>query len=299
MRRPTLAAKLSAMRRLAVLVIVVAQSVGPAIAQTAPDPVAGSWRGTVKNAQGVETPMILTIARRGDVYTGTTNGLNAASEIPLRRITVNGAAVSIAASSESRLGDVSLAAELTADGRAMTGTGVLAVGAQTFPVAIALQRRPRPEVIQPQVAQRIDYFVGTWTFEYIGAEFPPLSAGSRTGIATFTREGTSSFVSGRVDVDEAGKRSQELLRIGLDEATNGMVYSERRADGTELLSIVNWRSPIAMVFHTSPVQAGGKTYQLRRVITVTSPTAYEVTEEFSVDGGAFKRLGNAHYTKTP
>ena len=40
-------------------------------------------------------------------------------------------------------------------------------------------------------------------------------------------------------------------------------------------------------------------YQLRRVLSVTSDTAFDVTEEFSVDGSAFRRLGNAHYTKPP
>jgi len=40
-------------------------------------------------------------------------------------------------------------------------------------------------------------------------------------------------------------------------------------------------------------------YQLRRVLSVTSDTAFDVTEEFSVDGSAFRRLGNAHYTKQP
>src|SRR5262245_43683642 len=258
------------------------------------DPVAGSWRGTVKNAQGVETPIILTIAKRGDVYSGTTNGLHGASEIPLKRIAVDGARVSIEAGAESRLGDVSLTGELTADGRAMAGTGVLAVGSQRFDVTFALQRRPRPEVIQPQVAQRIDYFVGTWAFEYTGAEYPPLSAGSRSGTVTFTREGTSNFVMGRLDGDVGGRKFQETLRIGLDAATSSMVYREVRGDGTELLSVVNWRSPIAMTFQTSPLQSNGKTYQLRRVINVTSPAAFELVEEFSVDGGPFRRLGNAH-----
>ena len=62
---------------------------------------------------------------------------------------------------------------------------------------------------------------------------------------------------------------------------------------------MNWRSPIAMTFTTSPVQADGKTFQLRRLLSVTSPTAFDVTEEFSVDGGPFKRLGKGHYTKLP
>jgi hypothetical protein len=33
------------------------------------------------------------------------------------------------------------------------------------------------------------------------------------------------------------------------------------------------------------------------VISVLSDTAFDVTEEFSIDGGALRRLGNAHYTK--
>jgi hypothetical protein len=65
------------------------------------------------------------------------------------------------------------------------------------------------------------------------------------------------------------------------------------------VSLGNWRSPIAISFLTSPMPANGKTYQLRRLLSVTSESAFEVTEEFSVDGGPFRRLGNAHYTKQP
>ncbi len=38
-------------------------------------------------------------------------------------------------------------------------------------------------------------------------------------------------------------------------------------------------------------------YKLRRLLSVTSPTAFEGTEEFSIDGGPFRRLGNGHYTR--
>ena len=267
----------------------------PAVfAQT--DPVVGNWRGTLKNAQGVDSPIIITIAKKGDVYAGTTNGLNATSEIPLRKLTIDGAKVTLEASAESRLGDVALTCELTAEGSAMRGAGVLAVGAQRFDVTLALQRRPRAEVIQPHVEQRADYFIGRWTFEYLGAEYPPLSTGTRAGTATFTSDG-GQFVTGRIDNDAGGRKYQDTLKIGFDPDTNMLVVVERRSDGFELASLGNWRSPIAITFVTSPVRADGKTYQLRRVISVTSNTAFEVTEEFSVDGGAFKRLGKARYTK--
>jgi hypothetical protein len=280
--------------------------VAPAVhAQTPParpappaqaDPVVGNWRGTLKNAQGVDSPIIITIAKKGDVYAGTTNGLNATSEIPLKKLTIDGAKVTLEASAESRLGDVALTCELTAEGSAMRGAGVLAVGAQRFDVTLALQRRPRAEVIQPHVEQRADYFIGRWTFEYLGAEYPPLSTGTRAGTATFTSDG-GQFVTGRIDNDAGGRKYQDTLKIGFDPDTNMLLVVERRSDGFELASLGNWRSPIAITFVTSPVRADGKTYQLRRVISVTSNTAFEVTEEFSVDGGAFKRLGKARYTK--
>jgi hypothetical protein len=262
------------------------------------DPVLGNWRGTVKSSAGTETPIIITITKKGDVYAGSTNGLNAPSEIPLKRLGVDGARVTVEASSESRLGDVTLAAELVAEGNTMKGAGMLSVGAQKFDVTFALQRRARPEVIQPRVEQRVDYFVGQWRFEFLGAEYPPLSTGARSGTVTFARIGASHFITGRVDGELVGTRYQETLSLGLDPETNMLVYVERRSDGTELVSLGNWRSPIGITFLTSPVQANGKIYQLRRFVSVTSAVAFEVTEEFSVDGGPFKRLGNAHYTKT-
>src|SRR5262245_2472946 len=261
------------------------------------DPVVGNWRGTLKNAQGVDSPIIITIAKKGDVYAGTTNGLNATSEIPLKKLTVDGAKVALEASAESRLGDVTLTCDLTAEGTALGGAGVLAVGAQRFDVTLALQRRPRAEVIQPHVEQRAEYFVGRWTFEYLGAEYPPLSTGTRTGTATFTSDG-GHFVTGRIDNDAGGRMYQDSLKIGLDPDTNMLVFVEHRSDGFELASLGNWRSPIAITFLTSPVRADGKSYQLRRVISMTSNTAFEITEEMSVDGGAFKRLGKARYTRT-
>ena len=107
------------------------------------DPVIGNWRGTLSSSAGTETPIILTIAKRGGAYVGSTNGLNAPSEIPLARLAVDGNRVTIEAASESRLGDISLTGELTAEGTAMKGVGTLAVGAQKFAVTFALQRRPR------------------------------------------------------------------------------------------------------------------------------------------------------------
>jgi hypothetical protein len=272
---------------------------GPPAAAAQSDPVVGNWRGTLTSSSGMESPIIITIVKRGDGYAGSTNGVNASSESALKRVTVDGSRLTIEAADDSKLGAVVLTSELAAEGNAMKGTGTLAVGAQKFDVTLALQRRPRAEAIQPHVEQRVDYFVGRWKFDYIGAEFPPLSAGGRSGTVAFTRTGTSNFITGRVEGELVGQPYQEQLSIDLDPETNMLAFVERRPGGVELVSVASWKSPIAITFHTSPVQENGKTYQLRRLLSVTSPTAFDVTEEFSVDGGPFRRLGNGHYTKLP
>jgi len=170
------------------------------------------------------------------------------------------------------------------------------VAAQTEPPP---QRQRRESPPQHQVARTIEYFAGRWRFEYVGGEFPPLSGGSRTGLIPFLRIGASNFVSGQLEGELGGKPYRENQTIGLDPDGYALVAVERRPDGSELVSLGQWRSPLAILFQTAPLQTGGKTYQLKRAIAVTSESAFEVTEEFSVDGGPFKRLGKGRYTKQP
>ncbi len=262
-----------------------------------PSPVAGEWRGTLTSAAGAETPFVLTITQSADGFTGTTGGLGATSEMPLTTVTVDGNAVSIDAESDSGLGAVKLSGALTIDGQRLSGAGSLAVGAQQFAVRFDLQRRARRTVVQPQVGRTSDYFVGRWQFDYLGAEYPPLSAGTRSGTVSFARIGASSFVRGQVAGDLAGQPYGESIALGYDDRTDAVVFVERRADGTELVSLGDWSSPLAITFETAPVESDGRTYQLRRVISVRSDTAFDVTEDFSIDGGPFRRLGNAKYTR--
>jgi hypothetical protein len=194
---------------------------------------------------------------------------------------------------------VVLTSELTVDGTTMKGAGTLAIGPHRVEIALQLQRRSRQDVIQPQVEQRLDYFVGRWTFEYVGGDFPPLSSGTRGGTVTFLRSGTSSFVMGQVQGEISGKPYRESLSIGFDPDANALMFLERRPDGAELVSVANWQSPLAIRFTTAPVEASGRTYQLRRLMSIRSDSAFDVSEEFSVDGGPYRRLGNARFTKVP
>jgi hypothetical protein len=256
----------------------------------------GHWVGTLTPKGGTASPFSLTIARDGDRYTGVTSGLSETGEIPVTSLTVNGTNVAFEVTGPSPLGAVSLRGELTIIPLRMNGVATIAVGNQQSTADLALQRRMRRDVAQPQVHQRIDYFAGRWEFDYLGGEFPPLSVGPRTGTATFTLDGTS-FVRGELTADLDGKPYREEITIGFNDATKSLTFLERRPDDIELLSVASWDSPIAITFVTSPVRVDGRTWQLRRLLSVTSDAAFSISEEYSVDGGPFRRLGSARFTR--
>jgi hypothetical protein len=158
----------------------------------------------MRSAPDTQTALVISIIKKGDVYSGVVNA-GGTAETPIRKISLTGNRLLVETGSDSKLGDVTLTTDLMIDGNKATGGGTFSVASHRFPVTIELQRRPRAEVIQPQVEQRADYFVGRWTFEYLGGEFPPLSAGTRTGTATFTKTGTSNFISGVIENDSAAR----------------------------------------------------------------------------------------------
>lgn len=62
-------------------------------------------------------------------------------------------------------------------------------------------RKPRVSPPQPQQAQGLDYFIGDWTFTWVGRE-SPITAGPREGMLSYARKGTSGMelrAEGRID----------------------------------------------------------------------------------------------------
>ena len=290
--------------RFAVLWLPVAGVLAPAWTAAAaqpPDAAAfvGSWRGSTTSPDGDTTAVALTITETDGVYGGVVSSLRLAREAPLTHVGVENGTLVAEAAVDTRLGALMIRYELAMneDGSAASGTQQLVFGAQRVALDVEFRRRRRRDVPQPQVAQRIGYFVGTWAFDYTGGEFPPLSLGTRTGRVTFAARGDAPWVDGVVTGDAFGEAYEERVIIGYDAEDNFLVFRETLSNGVELLSVANWRSPIGITFVTSPVEADGSVYQLRRVIAVTSETAFRVTEEFSVDGGPFRRLGNAVYRR--
>jgi len=262
-------------------------------------PFTGNWRGTATGADGATTEVVLTLTDADGAWAGAVSGFDPGRDAPLTRIEIGDASVLAEAEVATRLGALILRYDLTLadDGRRLTGTRQVIAGAAQTTADVELRRHRRSDVPQPQVEQRIGYFVGAWRFDYLGGEYPPLSIGTRSGQVVFTQRGEAPWVDGAVTGEFFGEAYEERLSIGFDPESQTLVMQEQLSNGVELLSVGDWRSPIGIDLVTRPVEADGRTYQLRRHVTITSERAFRITEEFSVDGGPFRRLGNADYQR--
>ena len=314
--------------------MLVATLAAPALAQrnrAQRDPWAGNWRGPLTAAQGVDAAAALRVTLAadstglvnvdGDVsgdgagiasttititlvgpaqdgsYAGLVTGFGPGTEIRLSSVTTSDAQLRVEGATDTDFGPLAFVYSLTKQEQALTGGGRVTLGDHGFDVSLELTRGRRATVPQPQIEQRIDYFAGQWSFEYTGGEFPPLSIGTRSGSVTFTPVPHGPYVQGQVTGEVFGEPYEETWTIGFDADRQSIVWHEQRSTGQLLLSLGNWTSPIGITFLTAPVEADGKVYVLKRLMQTTSDTAFTVTDQFSVDGGPFRRLGSGSYIR--
>jgi hypothetical protein len=290
------------------------------------DKLAGRWEGKVQAPQG-ERPAVLIFKKEGSGYTGTISGLRPNSEAQLKEVKVEGDKVTAKTEAETPQGNVVINYSFTLQGDSLKGTGAIDFGGQSFSFDFDLKRvseqaaagapaapaqgqtqqptqqptqeqppRQRRDVPQPQQKQSIDYFVGQWSFKYIGRE-SPLGPAPREGLITFTKRQDGRTLDSRTEGKSEAGPYKESAVITFDEATKMMTFAERLANGAQLSSRGDWSSPISIRFTIEPIKIKGQTLQLRRTISVISAHSFSVLEELSEDDGPFVRLGNAVFTK--
>lgn len=154
-------------------------------------------------------------------------------------------------------------------------------------------RRAAP---MPMQKQSLDYFAGKWSFKRLGAE-SEVAPGPGAGTLTFTilPDGKLQGVT-ELMVDGPGMYT-ENISVTFDAAKNILTWSEQRPGGVKVIGSGDWSSPLAIRFKLEPIKLKTGTYEIRRVISILSATSFSMTEEVSVNGGPFVRLGNAVYTK--
>jgi hypothetical protein len=298
------------MRRALIVVSVVLFQCFAILSQT-PEKLAGRWAGTVDGLQGKQNA-VATFKKEGDKYTGTISGLRPGSDATLKDIKIDGDKVTAKTEVESPQGNVVVNYAFVVQGDTLKGKGEVEFGGQTYGFDFDLKRGgeaatgqqpsqpapqpPRREVPQPQQKQSLNYFVGQWSFNWIGRE-SALGPAPREGTTTFTMLPDGKSLDVRTEGKSDGKAFAETAAITFDEATKKMTFSEKAASGVQIQSKADWSSPISIRFTVDPIKVKGQTLQLKRVISIVAAHSFTITEELSENGGPFVRLGSAIYTR--
>lgn len=284
-----------------------------AYSQAQPDRLEGRWAGTVDGFQG-QQPAVATFKKESDKYSGSISGLRPGMDVALKEIKLDGEKLTAKTELDTPQGGIVVNYSFVLQGESLKGKGETEFAGQTYSFEFDLKRAPagasnagpqnaaaaapppRREVPQPQQKQSIEYFVGQWSFNWIGRE-SALGPAPREGTTTFTLRPDGKSL----DVRTVGKADNtsfnESALITWDEETKMLTFSERLASGVQVQSKGDWRSPISIRFTVEPIKVKGETLQLKRIISVVAAHSFTVTEELSENGGPFVRLGSAIYTK--
>ena len=149
---------------------------------------------------------------------------------------------------------------------------------------------------QPQQPQTDEYFVGAWTFTWIGRE-SPVSPGPRNGTLTYTRKGPGTLDLRAEGTIDGGAAFTETGSAAWNPERKTMTWVEKVGKGLELRILGDWSSPIGIRAESEPVKAGAQTIRVKRLYSILSPQSYMVTEEISVNGGPYQRLGSGRFQK--
>jgi hypothetical protein len=291
------------------------------------DRLQGRWEGTVQSQRG-SRPAVATFTRTGETYAGTISGVRPDEDLPFKDIKIDGDTVSAVAEVSSPQGPLPIKFVFALQGDTLKGKGELDVAGQAFNFTVDLKRAAaqtaaptvaapsteppgtaapgaaqtpapratRKSVPQPLQKQSLEYFVGRWNFRWLARE-SLLGPGARTGTVTFTPTPDGAFLDARTQGQSDEGKYQESAVVGFDDEKKMLAIFERRSGGVELLSLGDWEAAMTIRFTVSPFKVKGQTVRLKRMISVMSATTFKVSEEFSIDGGPFERLGDGMFTK--
>lgn len=281
--------------------------------QPSQDRLEGRWEGIAKSFRG-EMPSTATFRNEAGTYSGSITGLR--GPIIFKEVKVDGEKVTATAEVDSpEAGRVTVNYTFFVQGETLKGEATVQVFGQTYHFTFDLKRvstaaeppgertsqpgerrTTRPQVPQPQQKQSLDYFVGQWTFKWLGRESVFGAGGRREGTTTFRLTPDGKTLEGYTEGKSEDGSYQESAVVGFDQATKVLSFNERRSD-FQIASKGDWTSPLTIRFTVDPIKVKDRTVQLRRTIAVISAHSFSITEELSEDGGPFARLGQAIFSK--
>jgi hypothetical protein len=154
----------------------------------------------------------------------------------------------------------------------------------------------------PMPPPNMDYFIGTWSFEWNVPESPLGPAGKFKGTETYRKttdgdkyesaiegEGPQGPFKGRATTIYNEK---ERLVTRSETGVFGVAMTKTGPIGGDLGGYYT------IFWETAPIKKDGKTVKLKGKTLMLSPANYRLQVQISVDGGTYTNFGNPWFRKT-
>jgi hypothetical protein len=153
----------------------------------------------------------------------------------------------------------------------------------------------------PMPPPNMDYFVGTWTFEWNVPESPLGPAGKLKGKETYKKLAEGKYESIIEGEGPAGVLKGRATMV-YDEKQKHVARTETGFFGNIALKK---SGPIGgdlggyytIFWETEPIKKAGKTIKLKGKTLMLSPANYRLQVQISVDGGEYTNFGNPWFRK--
>jgi len=153
----------------------------------------------------------------------------------------------------------------------------------------------------PMPEPNLDYFLGTWTFDWTTPETPLGPGGKFKGKETYKKifngNAYESVITGESPegpfearaIISHNKKERTVTRYEVDSL--GMSTAKTGPVGGDLGGYYT------IFWEASPIVKNGKTIRLKGKTLMLSPANYRVQMQISVDGGPWQNLGSPWYRK--
>ncbi|MCI0487568.1 MAG: hypothetical protein L0229_13330 [Blastocatellia bacterium] len=153
----------------------------------------------------------------------------------------------------------------------------------------------------PMPPPDMDYFIGTWSFDWNVPESPLGPAGKFKGMETYRKTSDGSYESEIAGEGPEGAFKGRATTV-YDEKKRMVTRSETGLFGVEMKKT----GPIGgdlggyytIFWETEPIKKDGKTVKLKGKTLMLSPAHYRLQIQISVDGGPYTNFGNPWFRKT-
>lgn len=166
-----------------------------------------------------------------------------------------------------------------------------------------VQQPSRPtEPTDQMPPPNMDYFLGTWSFEWNVPESPLGPAGKVKGRETYKKFKDGAAYESEIEGEGPLGPFKARAVTAYNEKEKQVTRSETGFFGVSLVKNGSIGGDLGgyytIYWETAPVKKDGKTIRLKGKTQMLSPANYRLMIQISVDGGPYTNFGNPWFRKT-